>query len=181
MFTGLRAGGTGVGVVDVAPMGVAVVPVFEPLERGRGGLRCARGGIIVTAAIEIQATTLIVSATASIAFVESPTTAALGGNRTAANWLSLLALALLFATRATACSAILALLLLCVLEHAGRGLVSDGFVEHLNLSLHWIDGGIVVAKALLHGGIGCAKVGNSLGQGGGGCIVLYCVHAVAVL
>ncbi len=32
MFTRLCTGGTGVGVMDVAPMGMAIVPIFEPLE-----------------------------------------------------------------------------------------------------------------------------------------------------
>jgi hypothetical protein len=32
MFTRLRAGDTGVGVMDVALMGVAVIPIFEPLD-----------------------------------------------------------------------------------------------------------------------------------------------------
>ncbi len=53
LFTGMCAGGTGVGVMDVAAMGMAIVPIFEPLEWGRGGLRRARGrdGIIATAAV----------------------------------------------------------------------------------------------------------------------------------
>jgi hypothetical protein len=32
MFTGLHAGGTSVGVVDVVPMGMAVIPVFKLLD-----------------------------------------------------------------------------------------------------------------------------------------------------
>ncbi len=36
MFTRLCTGSTGVGVVDVAPMGMAIVPIFELLE-GEGG------------------------------------------------------------------------------------------------------------------------------------------------
>ena len=166
MFTWLCAGCTGVGVADVAPMGVAVIPIFEPLEWGKGGLRHARGGIIATAAVEIYATALIVSATAAAALVEFATTAAVADNTTTANQLSLLALALLVVTTATACSTILAVLLLWVLEHASTGLVANGIAEHLILPLHLIDGGIVVAQALLHGGISCTKVGNSVGQGG---------------
>jgi hypothetical protein len=181
MFTGLCTGDTGLAIVDVTPMGMALVPIFEPLEWGRGGLRRARCGIIATAAIEVYATALIVSATATIAFVESTTTTAVVGATTATNWLSLLALALLLATTAAVNLIILAVLLLWVLEHASRGLVADGIAEHLNLPLHYIDGGIVLAQALLHGGISCTKVGNSICQGGCGCIFLYGVHAVAVL
>jgi hypothetical protein len=170
-----------VGVADVAPMGVAVIPIFEPLEWGKGGLRHARGGIIATAAVEIYATALIVSATAAAALVEFATTAAVADNTTTANQLSLLALALLVVTTATACSTILAVLLLWVLEHSRRGLVANDVREHLNLPLHCIDGRIVVAKALLCGSVSHAKVGNSIGQGGSGCIVLYGVHVVAML
>ncbi len=36
LFTGLCAGDTGVGVVDVASMGVAADPIFKPLG-GEGG------------------------------------------------------------------------------------------------------------------------------------------------
>ncbi len=36
MVAGLCAGGTGGGVIDVSPMGMAVVPIFESLEWGRG-------------------------------------------------------------------------------------------------------------------------------------------------
>ncbi len=97
------------------------------------------------------------------------------------DWLSLLALALLLAMLAAARSTILAVLLLWVLEHARQGLVANDVAEHLNLSLQHIDGGIVVVKALLHSGIGCTKVGNNVGQGGCGCIVLYGMHVVAVL
>ena len=53
LFNGLCAGGASVGVMDVLAMGMAIVPIFEPLEWGRGGLRRARGrdGIIATAAV----------------------------------------------------------------------------------------------------------------------------------
>jgi hypothetical protein len=78
-------------------------------------------------------------------------------------------------------STILAMLLLWVLEHTRRGLVANVVTEHLNLPLLCIDGGVFVAKALLPGSVGCAKVGNSVGQGGCGCIVLYGIHAIAVL
>jgi hypothetical protein len=181
MFIRLCADGTSVGVVDVASMGVAVVPIFELLEWGRGGLRRARCGIIATAAIEFYATALIVSATTAVAFVESGTTAAVVGNMTASNWLSLLALALLLATMATVRLTLLVMLLLWVLEHASRGLVANCIAEHLNLPLHCIDGGVVVVKALLRGNVSRAKVGNSVSQGCCGCIVLYGVHAIAVL
>jgi hypothetical protein len=171
-FTGLCAGGTGVGVVDVAPISVAVISIFKPIEWGRWGLRHARGGIIATAAVEIYATALIVSATAASALVVSSTTTTIVGAMIAAKWLSLLPLALLLVTTATTRSMILDVLLLWVLEHAGRGLVANDAAEHLNLPLHGIDGGVVVAKALLHGGISRAKVGNNVGQGRSGCITL---------
>ncbi len=83
------------GAMDVATVGMAIVPIFEPLEWGRGGLRHALGGIIATAAIESHAAALIVSATAIIAPVESVSTAAVVGAMTTAAWLSLLALVLL--------------------------------------------------------------------------------------
>jgi hypothetical protein len=100
--------------MDVAPMGVAVAPIFEPLEWGRGGLRRARCRIIATATVEIYAAALIVSATAAVAFLESDTIATIigNGNMTTANWLFLLALALLLATTAATCSTVQAVLLL---------------------------------------------------------------------
>jgi hypothetical protein len=69
IFTGLCADGTCVGAMDVTTMGMAIVPIFEPLEWGRGGLRHALGGIVATAAIEGYAAALIVSATATVASV----------------------------------------------------------------------------------------------------------------
>jgi hypothetical protein len=77
--------------------------------------------------------------------------------------------------------AILAVLLLWVLEHIGRGLGAHGITEHLNLSLHCIDGSVVVVQAVLHGGVSRAKVVNSISQGGCRCIVLYNVLAISVL
>jgi hypothetical protein len=47
LLTGARAGGSGVVVINVAPMGVAVFPIFELLDWGRGEIECARGGISV--------------------------------------------------------------------------------------------------------------------------------------
>jgi hypothetical protein len=81
-----------------------------------------------------------------------------------------------------ACSTSLVMLLLWKLEHARRGLVANYIAEHLILPLHHIDGGVVVVKALLHGGISHAKVGNIVVQGQG-CrsTVLYGVHTVAVV
>ncbi len=126
------------GGVDVAPMGVGVTPILELLDWGRGGLRYARDGITATgavgraaAAIKISATALIVSATPA-AIVVSTTTTGVVGAMTAADSLSLLALALLLVTMAAACSTILAVLLLWVLAHAGGGLVADEVAEHLN-------------------------------------------------
>jgi hypothetical protein len=121
--------------------------------------------MIATAAIEVHAATLIVSATATVAVVESIFTAANVSATTASNWLSLLALALLLASTTAARSTIL-VVLLWVLEHAGRGLVADGIAQHLNLPLHRIDGGIIAVQAVLLGGVCCTKAGNSIGQGG---------------
>ncbi len=145
LFNGLCAGGASVGVMDVSAMGMAIVPIFEPLEWGMGGLRQARGGIIATANVEDHATTLIVFATATIASVESVSTATIFGATTAANWLFLLALVLLLATTTAMRATILDVLLLWVLKHARRVLVADGIADHLNLPLHSIDGGVVVA------------------------------------
>ncbi len=183
----MHAGGTGVIVVNVAPMGVAVIPIFEPLNKERVELRCARSGTIATASVGIAATigisaaALVVSATAPAAIVVSTTTAAVGVATTAANGLSLLALALLLAMTATTCSTILAMLLPGVLEHTRGGLFANGVTEHLNLPLQCIDGGVVIAEALLRGGVCCAKVGDRIGQGGSGCIVFRGIHAIAML
>ncbi len=78
--------------MDVAAMGVAIVPIFKPLEWGRRGLRCALGGIIATTAIEGHAAALVVPATIAIAFVESVLPAAIVCTTTATTGLSLLAL-----------------------------------------------------------------------------------------
>ncbi len=128
MFTRLQTDGTGVGAVDVAPMGVAVIPFFEPLGWLRGGLRCARVGITATAVVGISATAvktsaahLIVAATNAAAIVGSATTTAIVGCHTATDWLSFVALALLLARMAAARLMILAVMLLQVSEHAGGG------------------------------------------------------------
>jgi hypothetical protein len=71
IFAGMCTGGTGVGVMDLVAMGVKIVPSIEPLEWGRGGPRCAMGGIIDTPTNEGHAAALIVSATTTIASVES--------------------------------------------------------------------------------------------------------------
>jgi hypothetical protein len=142
--TGLWAGGTCVTAMDVAAMGMAIVPIFEPLEWGRQGLRCALGGMIATATVEGHSTALIVSGTTTIASVESISTTTIVGVATAAAGLSLLALVLLLATVAAPCSTIL-VVLLWILKHAGRGLVADGVAEHFDLPLHSIDGGVVAA------------------------------------
>ncbi len=126
-------------------------------------MRRARGGIIATATIEVHAAALIVSTT--VAFVESVSFTAIVRTTTTANWLSQLALVLLLATTAAACSMIL-VVLLWVSEHAGRGLVANGIAEHLDQPLHSIYGGVIVAQALLRGGVRRAKVRNSIGQGG---------------
>ncbi len=108
MFTGVHAGGSGVVVMDVTPMGVAVIPIFKPLDWGRGGLRRAKGRITATAAVgiaaaafKISAAALITSATSAATIAVSTATAAIVGATTTANCLSLLALALLLATTAT--------------------------------------------------------------------------------
>jgi hypothetical protein len=97
--------------MNVAAMGMAIVPIFEPLEWGRGGLRCVLGGIIATAAVEGHATALIVSANATVASVEPVSTTTIVGAMTATNWLSLLALIQLLATTAAACLTICVVLL----------------------------------------------------------------------
>ncbi len=123
--------------------GYGNIEIFEPLEWGWQGLRCALGGILATTAIEGHAAALIVSATTTVASVESDSTAALVGATTVAAGLLLLALVLLLATPAAPCLTIL-VILLWVLKHAGRGLVADGVAEHLDLPLHSIDAGDVV-------------------------------------
>jgi hypothetical protein len=120
IFTGLCVGGTGVGAMDVATMGMAIVPIFEPLEWGRGDLRHALGGIIATAAVEGHAAALIVSTTTTIASLESISTAVIVCATTAAAWLSLLGTVLLLAMPTAARLTIL-VVLLWVLKHAIRG------------------------------------------------------------
>ena len=71
-------------------------------------------------------------------------TAGIVSATTATNWLSLLALVLLLAMLAARSLTIL-VVLLWVLEHASRGLVANSIAEHLDLPLHSIDGGVVVA------------------------------------
>ncbi len=127
------------GAMDVAVMDITIVPIFELLEWGRGGLRHALGRMIATTTVEGHAASLIVSPTA-----ESVSTAAVVGARTTTTGFSLLALVLLLATLATARLTIL-VVFLWVLKHAGRGLVADGIAKHLDLPLHSFDGGIVVA------------------------------------
>ncbi len=102
------------------------------------------GGIIATAANKVHASALIVYVNATIASVESVFTAAVVGAMTSATWLSLLALVFLLATLAAARLTIL-VVLLWVLKHAGRRLVANSIAEHLDLPLHRIDGGVVVA------------------------------------
>ena len=104
------------------------------------------GGITATAAVEGHAAALAVSAaiTVTVASVESISTTAVVGATTTATGLSRLALFLLLAMPATLCSTIL-VVLLWVLKHACRGLVAKCIVEHLDLPLHGIDGGVVVA------------------------------------
>ncbi len=178
--TGLCKGGTCVVVMDVAAMGMGIVPIVKVLEWGRRGLRCALGGIIATAAIEGHAAALVVSATIIVASVESVSTAAVVGATTAAAGLSLLALGF-------------------VVGHAGRLVLKDfgcfavgieACRQGAGCQLHCrafgsapdsIAGVIVAVYALLHGGVRCAKVGNSVSQGGGSCIILYGIHAVAML
>ncbi len=144
LFTGLCTGGADVGVMDVATTDMAIVPIFEPRGEG-GGLRRAMGGIVATAAIEVHASALIVTATTTVASVESVSTATIVGAMNAANRLPLMALVLLLVTTATTRTTILIGLLLCVLEHANRGLVANGIAEHLNLPLNIIHEVIIVA------------------------------------
>ncbi len=109
--TGLCTGGTCVVVMDVAAMGMAIVPIVEVLEWGRMGLRCALGGITATTTVECHAIALVVSATIIVASVGSVSTAAIVGATITAAGLSLLALVLLLATPASLCSTILVVLL----------------------------------------------------------------------
>jgi hypothetical protein len=71
--------------MDVAAMGVAIVPIFEPLEWWSGGLRRALGGIIAPIAIEGHAAAQIVSTTATVASVESVSSTTVVGATTATN------------------------------------------------------------------------------------------------
>ncbi len=100
------------------------------------------GGITATATVECAAR--VSSATGAVASVESILPSSIVGATTAAAVLSLLALVLLLAMLATSFLTTL-IGLLWVLWHAGRGLVAKCIVEHLDLCLHGIDGGIVVA------------------------------------
>jgi hypothetical protein len=142
--TRLCVGGTCMVAIDVAAMGMVIVPIFKPLEWGRQGLRCALGGIIAATTIEGHTAALIVSATATVASVESVSIAAIVRATATTPGLSLLALVFLLATPAASFLMIF-IVLLWVLKHPGRGLVANGVAEHLDLPLHSIDGGIVVA------------------------------------
>jgi hypothetical protein len=102
------------------------------------------GGITATAAIEGQAAALVISTTIAVAAVESVLPATVVGATTVATGLSPLTLVLLLATLAASCSTTL-VGLLWVLKHACRGLVANCIAEHLDLPLHGIDGGVVVA------------------------------------
>ncbi len=102
------------------------------------------GEITATTAIEGHAAALVIPATIAVASVESVSPTAIVGAITATAGLSLLALVLLLATLATMCLTTL-VGLLWVLKHACRGLVAKCIVEHLDLPLHGIDGGVVVA------------------------------------
>ncbi len=142
MDTGLRTGGAHVVVMDVATMGMAIVPIVEFLDWG-WRVRGALGGMIATAAIEGHATALVVPPTVAIASVKYILPTTIVGGTSAAAWLSLLALVLLLATLAALCLMPL-VSLLWVLKHACRRLVANCIAEHLELPLHGIDGGIVV-------------------------------------
>jgi hypothetical protein len=108
------------------------------------GWRCALGGITAIATINGHAAAIVVYATITVASVEFVSTAAVVGATTATAGLSLLALVLLLAMPAALCLTIL-VVLLWILKHAGRGLVANCIAEHLDLPLHSIDGGVVVA------------------------------------
>jgi hypothetical protein len=102
------------------------------------------GGITATATIEDHTAALVIPATIAIAAVESVLPTAVVGANTATAGLSLLALVLLLATLVALWSKFL-VGLLWVLRHACRGLVTKYIAEHLDLPLHGIDGGVVVA------------------------------------
>ncbi len=102
------------------------------------------GEITTTAAIEGLTAALVIPATIVVASVESVLPAAVVGAITAAAGLPLLALVLSLATLAA--SSLTSLVgLLWVLKHACRELVAKCVAEHLDLPLHGINGGIVVA------------------------------------
>ncbi len=170
------------GVMDVAPMGVAVVPIFKLLEWGRGGLSRARCEIIATAANELYATTLIVSATTARAFcrVRYLRRHCWCNDHRRLVVLVGLGLAVGHDSRPVPGDPGHAVVV-GIGVYQGEGVVANGVAKHLNLTLHCIVGGVAVTKALLCGDVSSAKVGDSIGQGGCRCIVLYGVHAVALL
>ncbi len=101
-------------------------------------------GITATVAVEGCTAALVIPATIVVASVESVLPATVVGATTAAAGLSLLALVLLLVTLAALYSMSL-VGLLWVLKHACRGLVAKCIAEHLDLSLHGIDGGVLLA------------------------------------
>ncbi len=118
-------------------------------------------GVTATAAIECAAG--VSSPTGAVASVESVLPASIVGAISTAAGLSLLALVLLLAMLAALC--LMSLIgLLWVLWHASRGLVAKCVAKHLDLPLHGIDGGVVVAEAFLRGGVCRAEIGYSISQ-----------------
>jgi hypothetical protein len=141
---GLRTGGACVAVMDAAAMGTAIVSIIEFLDWG-WRVWGALSRITANAAVEGHAPALVITATIAVAVaLESVSPAANVAATTASAGLSLLALVMLLAKMATVCSTTLAGLL-WVLNHACRGLVANCIAEHLDLPLHGIDGGVVVA------------------------------------
>ncbi len=141
--TGLRTDGPCVVVMDVATMGMTIVPIVEFLDWGQR-VWGALGGITATAAVEGHTAALVIPTTFAVASVESILPAAVVGATTLAAGLSLMALVLLLATLAASC--LMSLVgLMWVLKHACRGMVTKCIADHLDLPLHGIDGGVAVA------------------------------------
>jgi hypothetical protein len=139
--TRLRTGGTCVVAMDVAAMGMAIVPIVEFLDWGWR----VWGRIAATTTIEEHAAALVTPTTIAIASVESylPTAIVVAATTTATAGLSLLDSVLSSAALAALCSTT-PFGLLWVLKHACRGLGAKCIAEHLYLPLHGIDRGIVV-------------------------------------
>ncbi len=155
----MRASGNGVIVVDVTAVRVAIIPVFKP----HAGGWWAGVGIVATAATVAAATaaaTVVVSDGVGIFAADvviCATTGIVGAPppqypciccwpqhpRVQHSW------------PCCCCGGYWIV--------RGGGLVADGIAEHLDLSLHAVDDGIVVAEGFLRGGICHTKVRDGVG------------------